>query len=746
MDQVTFQIKFEAVGGNIPDVLRKQLEGLATQVSETTKKATTMTEQFFKFNQIAQGIQNVTSAISQISSTVGSYTKYSQNQAAAETRLAAVMRNTMKASDDEIQSIKDLASAQQKLGVIGDEVQLAGAQELATYMNKADSLKKLIPVLNDMVAQQYGYNASAESAVSIATMMGKVFEGQTSALSRYGYSFSEAEEKVLKFGTEEQKAATLATVVSRSVGGVNAELAKTDAGKMIQTANAIGDVKERLGAALQPLQAFITTAAEIGMAAGGFTQLAVAIAPAASGLVHFIKNLNMAAISTAAMTVKQWALNVAMNANPIGIIITAIGALVAGLVLLYRNCEPIREALNQLWEAFKSLYPIINLVKTRFLELFAVISDSIIGDALKLLGKLIINNIVMQLKAAAAALKLVTVLLRRLFGIKDTTTADSINDINDETADATDLTEQWAAALKKLEAEQKTAAKSKKDLVAGQYGFEEQELQKLRKNLAEADKESAQAIYNRIDLLEKAIQKRKKELEAAAALANADTSNMNKPITAPILTGQDKEALEITVKTDLEQALKELKEFQEREEIAFSERTEKRIADQKKAVNELTSSFANLGNAIGGAAGGWLTWAANLAQAIAQAIPSIMALVAAKKVESSANAKAAVTGAASSTASIPYVGAALAVAAVAAVVAAMISVPKFASGGLAYGPTVGMFGEYQGARSNPEVIAPLSKLRDLISESGADGQVRFFISGRDLEGVLSKRLNYNNRT
>jgi hypothetical protein len=42
------------------------------------------------------------------------------------------MRNTMGAREEDIQSIKDLCSEQQKLGVIGDEVQLAGAQKLAT--------------------------------------------------------------------------------------------------------------------------------------------------------------------------------------------------------------------------------------------------------------------------------------------------------------------------------------------------------------------------------------------------------------------------------------------------------------------------------------------------------------------------------------------------------------------------------------------------------------------------------------
>ena len=174
-------------------------------------------------------------------------------QAEAEMKLARVMRNTMGARNDEIQGILDLASAQQKLGVIGDEVQLAGAQELATYLAKSSALKTLIPVMNDMAAQQYGYNVTAEQTTTIATMLGKVMNGQVNALSRYGYTFDEAQEKILKFGTEEQRAAVLAEVVEQSVRGMNQALAQTPTGRMKQLSNSLGDVKEKFGQAVRTI-------------------------------------------------------------------------------------------------------------------------------------------------------------------------------------------------------------------------------------------------------------------------------------------------------------------------------------------------------------------------------------------------------------------------------------------------------------------------------------------------------------
>jgi len=185
-----------------------------------------------------------------------------QVQMEAETRLAQAMRNTMNATDDQIQAVKDYASELQKIGVIGDEVTLSGLQEMSTYLENADSLKQMSVVLDDMLAQQYGLNATAENAVTISTMLGKVLEGQTSALSRYGYKFTEAQEQILKYGNEQERVATLAEVVEASVGGMNEALAKTPAGRLKQISNSMGDVKEQFGQAFTNLSALFLPALE----------------------------------------------------------------------------------------------------------------------------------------------------------------------------------------------------------------------------------------------------------------------------------------------------------------------------------------------------------------------------------------------------------------------------------------------------------------------------------------------------
>jgi tape measure domain-containing protein len=60
------------------------------------------------------------------------------------------------------------------------------------------------------------------------------------------------------------------------------------------------------------------------------------------------------------------------------------------------------------------------------------------------------------------------------------------------------------------------------------------------------------------------------------------------------------------------------------------------------------------------------------------------------------------------------------------------NIMEFADGGIISGPTVGLMGEYSGARTNPEVVAPLDKLRSMIGGAGGNVIVTGRLDGRDI--------------
>ena len=262
-------------------------KGLQIALDGVVAESKQLNNSFVNFAAIATGIDSVSNTLSSLQAKTKEYSDAYRAQVEVERQLEQVMRNTMDARDEDIQSIKDFCSAQQQIGVIGDEVQLAGAQELATYLELKSSLKGLIPVMNDMLAQQYGYNATQENAAQIATMLGKVMEGQTGALSRYGYKFDEAQEKILKYGSESERVATLVDVVSSSVGGMNRQLAQTRTGQMKQLENTLGDIKEKIGEYATAIEPIITLSAGAMIALGSIIKLKNAVVVTSQSITSF---------------------------------------------------------------------------------------------------------------------------------------------------------------------------------------------------------------------------------------------------------------------------------------------------------------------------------------------------------------------------------------------------------------------------------------------------------------------------
>ena len=386
--KVEFEIKV------IGDALErlKQITGQTDELGNAAERAKSklagIGRGFIMFNQAMEVAKKAADKMRE-------FTEANRAQQEAEAKLAQVMRNTMGASYDEIASIKELASAQQKLGVIGDEVQIAGAQELGTYLSKADSLKKLMPVMNDMLAQQYGLNASQEQATQIASMMGKVMDGQVGALSRYGYKFDEAQEKLLKYGTEEERVATLAEVIGQSVGGMNEALTNMPEGNLQQVANKMGDIKERVGAIWVQIQTKLLPVMDvlIGLANGlidvvqmgwpVWVAAAIGVLIGVTKIKRELEKTSLAALLTGGSFTTMSAIAKAacrgistaiMSIPIVGWIAAAITLVIGIFTTLWNKCEGFRGFLTGLWEVIKNIiHNIWNILQPIIAKVFGFI-------------------------------------------------------------------------------------------------------------------------------------------------------------------------------------------------------------------------------------------------------------------------------------------------------------------------------------------------------------------------------------
>lgn len=914
--------------------VKKFAEELAIAQTSSNK----LRDQLIKFSGIATSFQNLASGLQQLTGVAQTYIDANKVQVEAETKLETVMRQRMNATDDEIQSVKNLASAQQALGVIGDEVQLMGIQQVSTFLKEKSSLDTLVPAMNNLLAQQKGLNATGQDAVNIGNMLGKVMQGQTGALTRAGITFTEAQEKVLKYGTESERAAMLAQVITDNIGEMNAALAKTDAGKAKQAANDLGDLQEVIGGFIakyeksiivfsQGMTAIASTMSayqglkgvlvSFGGVFGGWTNAAKKMRAGTNALIGSLRTL------TATSTSAGIAIRGLMVATGVGIAIAALytiiekfnreqsktaeateavrrvqanvgkqyaeqSARVRTLTGLIHNENIATDTRKKYIEELKGIIPGYNAMLSEEGKLTGE-NKSAIDEYLSSLEKKIklqaaeeeLTDLYrrqrLELKRLreedAAARKAKTALdvantAARLRSMKAGTsgtrtlmqgndvgvqnaqsdynkavaavnrTKDSlvklgaaIAEVNKEIADGsknivtetsktanavppgmplsnpnnrqTDGDKSYLKAQNSLQDYDKAIAHHRelqKTATQEEYRNLQRIIDALEKGRAEfigqpekttgTEPEYSPASVeklNTIGELTKAIQYYREEQQNQSAdemvntqrtvnLLEAKRDAMQQLLSMPAIEA-DTERLQALAPEKLQMELeligidgvrKRLEELQnmlatapegQRSELEKLmpvwqdyaknlETAQNRHASAQEVFGALSQSMSQLGGAVGEGAAQWLSWGANLLSAIATAIPAITSLTVAKKAEANANTEAAVTGAAASVASIPFVGAVMAVAAIASVIAALAGIPKFAKGGIAYGPTLGIFGEYAGAGNNPEVVAPLDRLRSLIQpQSGFDsGKVEFVIKGRTLSGILAKENNIIKRS
>lgn len=168
--------------------------------------------------------------------------------------------------------------------------------------------------------------------------------------------------------------------------------------------------------------------------------------------------------------------------------------------------------------------------------------------------------------------------------------------------------------------------------------------------------------------------------------------------------------------------------------------------NQIDTLNSMANLLGSINTLTGEGAAGWLSWSSSIMQAISQVIPQLNALT-------TAQTKTAASGAAASVASIPVVGWIMAGAAVASVLAAIMSAPKFATGGIV--PGMSYSGDKVPVMANSgEMIlnrAQQGRLFDMLNNGGGrSSDVRvtgeLVARGSNLVAVIRNSEKINSRT
>lgn len=855
---ISITFKLEGDNNSFKD-LTKDAEGLKKAMAGVITEGQQLKGNVINFAALATGIDAAQRSFGQLQGAMQELADAYAVQETAERKLETVMRQRMGASEDDIQSIKDLASAQQEIGVIGDEVQLSGAQQIATFLKERDSLAALMPAMNNLLAQQKGLTATTGDAVQIGNLMGKAMMGQVDALKRVGITFTEAEGNVMKYGTEQERAAMLAQIITNNVGEMNAELANTESGKQQQLVNTLGDMKEELGALVNGALPFVTIAAESTQALASITTLITGVKTLSTTIyasakafavstAAFIKN-KAATLATAAAqgvvkaatlawTGVQKVLNIVLTANPIGLVIAAIGALVTAVIYAYNNCEGFRKIVNKVWEAIKPLATaIMNGLAKAFEWLVEKCKEAWewLKNILGLGGKKAEVTVeVKRPKKAAPSIDLGEV-QNKYKGAGKTTPkvktpkvstpknnapvwredAETLEHINENldvlkaklqratVEEAADINKQialWQAKADAIEDAGKAVedntplwkedATTLKDINTN--------IQILQDKLNSASVEEAAGLNKQIALWQEkadAIKNAGKAVEDNTPKWNAQASTL-KDINDNIQILQDRlqtasvtEAAAINQEIDLWNKKADAIKNAGREAESAGEKNYKAFTTSWGAAKQMQSGVEGITEALKGNGNAWTVVCGIIDGFIAlyngiQTVVGIINLLTtastahsvAKGVEATAEgseaavrATAATTNAAASAATIvankleaaswkelaaaeymaahayiPFAGYGIAAGFTAAMLAtvAAAGVPMLASGGLATGPTLAMVGEYAGASGNPEVIAPLDKLRSLLPEPDEGvGDFEFRIKGDDLVAVYNRRTN-----
>ncbi len=639
-----------------------------------------------------------------------------------------------------------------KLGVGMDELMAVFATTTGVTGNTAEVSTQLAAVLNSLVkpsseaqkaaaAMGIRFDAAAIKAAggfrNFITQLDdsvKAYATQTGELSDtiYGKLFGSAEAlRLIGSVTGEQRDTLAANIeaMKGSAGTIDAafeQVASTATAQAQMTANArlsLTDWAASVASACKPALDF---AATLGMGVTGAVQMTTSIGGVVGALTSFVRSGQLAATVTKAFSAVQAALNLILSANPISIIVLALAGLAAALRIAYVHSKTFRDLVDRLWAALR--------------RAAVVVVD---------VAKKVWQYLVAAFEACAKVVRTVWEYIKKLFGITDSgpSTApvaaetEAVQELGRTANESTEAVENLLEQMDRLNkpdgankpnmTNPTVSAPAAAAAALPESAFDFQNISQYQHRLEELRQAQQTASAKRYAELQREIDKTESLLETFKRLRATidDTSDVSGRLAKVLPAALDKP---LTIIPTLQKGVTGLN-------TATTKMGQQRTLSEVlgKGLEGVAGMLRNTGSILGENAQAWLNYASSVLQAVSAAIPAIVAL--------------ACTEAAESGMKLPFpVNLIAAGAAIASVLAAMASIPKFAQGGIAYGPTLGLFGEYAGASRNPEVVAPLDRLQQLIQPAGTQAAlppvIRLYARGEDLQAIINTRTKRISRT
>ena len=363
-----------------------------------------MNKSMTEVNQTLELLNKGWQVLSGVMQEANQWMEMSNNQFNSEFGAAIKLHNVLGATQEEITSMYDYASALQQVGVVGDEATLAGVNQLSVYADNLDQINTLTPAILDLAVAQNGLDTSQSNVESSAMMVGRALNGTTMMLKRQLGLTDEQVKALDAMNDKNEKAAALFELIEQKTGGANQALAQTAQGGIMQANNALGDLQEKLGTQVVPyFEMFERLLVQIltpivNWASANSDWLVPSLIAVAGGLGTLI----------AVLTVYQvigW-LTAGVNWAIVAPLLILVGLIVAFVVAINLAAQALSEwsgtSVSAIGLVFGAVNVAITAVENLFIDLFNILQGIIDGIVLLFLG--LANTVMTTLNAIATGI------------------------------------------------------------------------------------------------------------------------------------------------------------------------------------------------------------------------------------------------------------------------------------------------------------------------------------------------------